>query len=74
MGGPLIASLVLGAAVVPLIDRPAPFETEWGAAERKRKSIEGAVGAVGSAVDAAGTAAELGSAYVDNVIDYFTDD
>jgi len=70
LGGPLIASLVLAAAIAPLTNRK-PFETEWDAAERKRKAIEDAVG---DAVEAAGTAVELGSAYVDNVIDYLADD
>ncbi len=69
LGGPLIASLVLGAAAAPLMKRPR-FETDREAAERQGKAIENAVG---TAVDAAGTAVELGSAYVDNVIDYLTD-
>ena len=70
LGGPLMASLVLGAAIAPMVNLK-PFENEWDAAERKRKAIEDAVG---NAVEAAGTAVELGSAYVDNIIDYLADD
>jgi hypothetical protein len=70
LGGAVIASLVLGVAAAPLAQR-RPLETRRKAMARQVEAIDDAVG---TAVDAAGTAAELGSAYVENVIDYLTDD
>ena len=70
LGGALIASMVLGAAVAPLANRK-PFETASEAAERKLEAIEATAGNV---VEAAGTAVELGAAYVGNVIDDLADD
>ena len=69
LGGALIASLVLGAAAAPLARRFG--ETERAARERREEALDAAVG---NAVDAAGTAVDLGAAYVGNVIDYLTDD
>jgi hypothetical protein len=70
LGGALIASLVLGAATAPLMQR-RPFETRREALARQGEAMGDAAGTV---VDAAGTAVELGSAYVENVIDYLSDD
>jgi hypothetical protein len=48
-----------------------PFETEREAAERQVEALDDVVG---TALDVAGKAAELGSACVGNVVDYLTDD
>ena len=71
LGGALIASLVLGAAAAPLAKQRKPFETEADAAARKIEAIEATAGNV---VEAAGTAVELGSAYVGNVVDFLIED
>lgn len=70
LGGALIATLVLGAAAVPLVRRH-PRETWREAQERKMENLEDAAG---TALDAAGAAVELGAAYVENVVDYLGDD
>ena len=71
LGGALIATLVLGAAAVPLMKPRRRFETDREALARQAAAIENAAGV---AVEAVGTTVELGAAYVENVIDYLKDD
>jgi hypothetical protein len=71
LGGALVASLVLGAAAVPLMKPRRRLETDREALERQAEAIENAAGV---AIDAVGTTVELGTAYVDNIIDYLKDD
>lgn len=72
LGGAIVASLVLGAAAAPLVRRRR--ETWREARERERENIDHAAGAAVAAVEAAGTAIDLGKAYVENVVDYLGDD
>jgi len=71
VGGALVATLVLGAAAVPLMKPRRRFETDREALERQAAAIENAAGV---AIDAVGTTVELGSAYVEDIIDYLVDD
>jgi len=71
LGGAVIATLVLGAAAVPLMKPRRRFETDREALERPALAIENAAGV---AIDAVGTTVELGAAYVENVIDTLKDD
>lgn len=69
LGGALVASLVLGAAAVPLMRRSGETVREWR--ERQEETVGDVVG---TTADLAVTGVELGADYVGNVIDYLTDD
>jgi hypothetical protein len=69
LGGALVASLLLGAAAVPLMRRSGETVREWH--ERNEQTVGNAVV---DTVDLAITGVELGADYVGNVIDYLTDD
>lgn len=69
LGGALVASLVLGAAAVPLMRRSGETVREWR--ERQEETVGDVVG---TTADLAVTGVELGADYVGDVIDYLTDD
>ena len=69
LGGALVATLVLGAAAAPLV---RPRRETWR--EAQERQLENIDRAAGTALDAAGTATELGAAYVQNVVDTLGDD
>ena len=69
LGGALVASLVLGAAAVPLMRRSGETVREWR--ERQEETVGDVVG---TTADLAVTGVELGADYVGNVIDYLTYD